>query len=319
MTMEKTKTTPRDFFLWAGATIAFYWSVIAFILLAFEYLNYLFPNLLSYYPASPYDTGIPYEMASVIVLLPLYLWLMHVIRKDAARDPSRKEVWVRRWAILLTLFLSGVAIAADLITILTSFLSGEALTTVFLLKAAVVLVVAIVVFAYFSADLKGYWEMYPSRKRYASIAVALIAIATIAGGFYVVGTPQQARLERFDVQKVNDLQVLQPQIVYYWQAKRVLPAKLGDIVASGVNSSIPLYDGQSGQQYGYQITGPRSFKLCATFNAANRTSVGLQTETREVQPIKGTGTTDNWDHKEGDVCFERTIDPAFYPPLQAGG
>ena len=59
--MDKPKTTPKDFFLWAGAIITFYWSVIAFILLTFDYINYTFPNALSYYPADPYQSGISYE------------------------------------------------------------------------------------------------------------------------------------------------------------------------------------------------------------------------------------------------------------------
>ena len=317
--MEKIKTTPRDFFLWAGAIVTFYWSVLAFIFLVFNYIDYAFPNLLAYYPSNPYDSGIPYEMASIIVLLPLYVWLMRLIRKDALRDPSRSELWVRRWAIILTLFVAGVAIAADLIALLTSFLRGEALTTAFLLKVLVVLLVAVGTFLHFSADLKGYWERQPLRKRYVGIAVGVLAAATIIAGFYIVGTPQQARLERFDVQKINDLQVLQPQIIYYWQAKRVLPKSLDDVNAPGVSTPLPLYDGQTGDLYEYEVTGPLSFKLCAAFNTASRPVVGVETQTREVQPIKGGGTTDNWQHEAGRVCFDRTIDPAFYPPLKAGG
>ena len=67
------------------------------------------------------------------------MFLMRLIRKSIAADPSRKEIWVRRWALILTLFVAGVAIAVDLITLLTTFLSGEALTTAFLLKVLVIL------------------------------------------------------------------------------------------------------------------------------------------------------------------------------------
>src|SRR3990167_7982518 len=132
--MEKPKTTAKDFFLWAGAMVAFYWSVIAYTFLVFDYINYVYPNVLAYYPADPYQSGISFEMASVIVLLPIYLLLMWLIHRDAARDPSRGEIWVRRWALILTLFVAGIAMAADLITLLTTFLSGEALTLAFMLK-----------------------------------------------------------------------------------------------------------------------------------------------------------------------------------------
>src|SRR3989338_7527177 len=214
--MDKPKITAKDFFLWAGAMVAFYWSVIAFIYLVFDYINYALPNALSYYPADPYQSGISYEMASIIVLLPLSMFLMRLIRTDISRDPSRKEIWVRRWALILTLFVAGIAIAVDLITLLTTFLNGEALTTAFLLKVLIILLIAAGVFMHFIADLKGYWDTFPERRNWVRIGVAVLAVATIVAGFFIVGTPAQARLARFDAQKVNDLQNIQYRVTNYY-------------------------------------------------------------------------------------------------------
>jgi len=57
------------------------------------------------------------------------------------------------------------------------------------------------------------------------------------------------------------------------------------------------------------------------FNAESR---GVQnaypaySETRVMAPVpegaKGM-TQDNWQHGSGQVCFDRNIDPSFYPPL----
>src|ERR1035437_4871969 len=220
--MDKPKTTAKDFFLWAGAMVAFYWSVIAFIMLTFDYINYAFPNALSYYPVDPYQSGISYEMASIIVLLPIYLLLMWLIHKDIANDPSRNEIWVRRWALILTLFVAGIAMAVDLITLLTTFLNGEALTAAFLLKVLIIFLIAAGVFMHFIADLKGYWDAFPKRRNMVRVGVAILAVATIVAGFFIVGTPAQARLQRFDAQKVSDLQNIQSQVVSYWQAKQKL-------------------------------------------------------------------------------------------------
>ncbi len=324
--MGKPKTTPKDFFLWAGATVAFYWSVIAFIFLIFDYINYTFPNALTYYPADPYQSGISYEMASIIVLLPLYMWLMKIIRADMSRDTSRKEIWVRRWALILTLFVAGVAIVVDLITLLTTFLNGEELTTAFLLKVLVIFLVAVGVFMHFIADLRGYWDMFPLRKRAVGIGVAILAVGAIIAGFFIVGTPAQARLARFDAQKVSDLQNIQSQITYYWQAKQKLPAVITDLNNSLSYGPLPV-DMQTGESYVYQTTGALSFKLCATFNAQSRGNQNTYSETRAVMPeapmpaqektalsVKGM-MQDNWQHGSGQVCFDRTIDPSFYPPL----
>ncbi len=316
--MDKPKTTAKDFFLWAGAMVAFYWSVIAFIFLVFNYIDYTFPNALAYYPADPYQSGISYQMASVIVLFPLYLLLVQLIRKDIVADPSRKEIWVRRWALILTLFVAGIAVAVDLITLLTTFLNGEALTTAFLLKVLVIFLISSGVFMHFIADLRGYWDAFPTRRTKVGIAVTVLAVITIGAGFFIVGTPAEARLARFDAQKVNDLQSIQSQVIYYWQAKRALPTTLTDLVSSLSYGSLPV-DPQTGESYGYQPTGTLSFKLCAAFNAESRGTQIVYSETRALapMPIDAKGMlADNWQHSAGSVCFDRTIDPSFYPPLK---
>src|SRR5882757_7208799 len=109
--MDKPKVTPKDFFLWVAAMIALYAAVVAFISLLFSYLNYAFPDPLSYYSGDPYSSGISYEMSSLIVLFPLFLVFMRVIRKAIQADASRAEVWIRRWAIYLTLFIAIATIA----------------------------------------------------------------------------------------------------------------------------------------------------------------------------------------------------------------
>jgi hypothetical protein len=334
--MEKPRTTPKDFFLWAGAMISLYWSVVAFIFLIFDYINFAMPNPLSYYPADPYQSSIPYDMASIIVLFPIYLALMWIIRRDIAKDPTRSEVWIRRWALIFTLFVAGVTAAVDLIVLLTTFLRGEELTLAFLLKVLVVLLVSAGAFMHFIADMWGYWTQYPSRKHLVGIGVSILAVVSIIAGFFIVGTPQQARLYRFDDQKVSDLQNIQYQVVSYYQQKQKLPATLADLADPISNTNTPT-DPQSGAQYEYAaapsvlppdpITGKPypapapQFELCAQFNKPTRTNRGLQNEVSSpVMPTSyGLKGSDNWQHAGGKVCFDRTIDPQRYPPATTPG
>ena len=95
--MDKPKVGPKDFFLWAGAMVALYWSIIAFITLLFEYIDTAFPDPLEYY-VDPYSGGIRFAMASLIVLVPVAILLMRFIRNDIARMPMKNELWVRRFA-----------------------------------------------------------------------------------------------------------------------------------------------------------------------------------------------------------------------------
>lgn len=309
--MNNARVTAKDFFLWVGAMIAFYWTAIAFIFLIFDYINYTFPNVLNYYPADPYQSGMSLEMASIIVLAPIYFGLSRLIRRDEALDPTRKELWIRRWGIILTLFVSGVAIAADVITLLTTFLNGEELTTAFLLKALVLLLVAGAVFMHFSVELRGYWDLYPSRRRSIGIAVAVLLVATIGAGFIIVGTPQAARQARLDTQRVNDLMNIDQRVTYYWQAKQALPATLGDIQDPMSYGPLPV-DPVSGNEYEYRKVSTYGYEVCADFASASR--VGYAESVPVPAGIKG--RQDSWAHGAGHACFSRTIDPSFYPPLK---
>jgi len=293
--------------------VSFYASAFAFLALMFDYINYSFPDALTYYPTNPYEGGIAYEMALFIVLGPLCILLMRLIHREIARDPSRGEISIRRWALYLVLFVAGATVVGDLITLLYTFLVGEEITTRFLLKVLVVLGVAAAGFMHFWADLRGYWEANPTKSKMVSVGVAVLGVVAIVAGFFIVGTPAAARLQRFDQQKIYDLQQIQSQVVQYWQAKQKLPATLADVMDPVVNNILPL-DPQTGQQYSYKTTSNLSFQLCAEFSAASTGSV--QNRYTEAMPVSlgGKPTQDNWQHAAGTVCFDRTIDPQRYPP-----
>ena len=322
--MDKPKVTPKDFFLWAGAMIALYISIFALISLLFDYINYVFPDVLNDY-VDPYSSSIRYEMAALIVLFPLFLLLIRLVRKDIIRTPEKRDLWIRRWVLYLTVFVAGAAVAGALITLINYFLGGE-ITTRFILKVLVVVLVAGAGFLHFLADIWGYWIQYPERARMIGWGAGLVVLASIAAGFLIMGSPTQIRLYRFDDQKVNDLTNIQYQVVNYWQAKERLPATLADLNDPLSGFIVPL-DPQTGEAYTYQATGRLSFKLCATFNAetqANSPSASRAMMTAPVPaaPIgstletKGSGLEQStWQHGVGETCFERIIDPERYPPF----
>jgi hypothetical protein len=308
--MDKPKAGPKDFFLWAGAMISLWGGVIAFIALVFDYINYAFPNPLEYI-SNPYQGGMPYEMASLIVLAPLFLILMRVIRRDIERDQSRNEIWVRRWALFLTLFIAGATIAVDLIVLITTFLGGEELSVRFLLKVALVLLVAGAGFLHFMADLWGYWKQNPNLVRWVNWAVAVLVVVTIVAGFFVVGTPQQAHRMRLDEQRVSDLQSIQSQVTYFYQQKRALPNSLSQLQDPLMGFTVPT-DPTTGAAYEYSKTADLSFQLCASFQEQ-----GTNQSYNYAYPKSPYGNVqDNWQHGVGRVCFERMIDPDFYPPTK---
>src|SRR3989338_2798934 len=333
--MDKPKVTPKDFFLWAGAMVALYVSVFSFITLLFEYINRAYPDALNYYYVDPYSGSIRFAIASIIVLFPVFLVVMRFIRKDIAEIPEKRDLWVRRWALFITVFAAGATVIIDLITLINYFLGGD-LTTPFVLKVLVVLLVAGGAFLHFLADVRGYWVEFPKRANMVGYAVALVALIAIVFGFFIMGTPSEIRMYRFDDQKVNDLTNIQYQIVNYWQQKEKLPAPLADLNDPISGFVVPV-DQQTDAQYVYEVTGKLSFKLCAEFNAESQTDsrisvsapvASLVTPPVKIDPITGARSVavqeggkmelgfeqSTWQHGKGLICFDRTIDPELYPP-----
>lgn len=314
--MEKLKVGPKDFFLWAGAMIAFYVSVFSFISLFFSYIDTAFSDPLNY-SYDPYSSGMRSAIASLIVLFPLFLLLMRLIRKDIQAEPRKSELWVRRWALVFTVFVAGFTITGDLVTLINYFLGGD-LTTRFVFKVLVVLLVASGGLMHFLADIWGYWIDHSRYARTIGWATCLLIVVSIAAGFLIMGTPGQIRLYRFDDQKVSDLQSIQYNVITYWQQHGTLPSSLTDLADPMSGYVVPL-DPQNGESYSYSAKGPFTFELCATFNALTQNDSPNMPRMNAV-PVNSSGGegvdlgTLGWLHTEGENCFVRTIDPARYPP-----
>lgn len=312
------KATPRDFFLWLGAIIALYGSITAFLALLFEYINRAFPDPLAGW-ADPYGSSIRFCSAVLIVLVPTMVVLLRVIRHTIQEDQSRATIWVRRWALVLTVFIASAVVAVDLITLLYSFFNGE-ISTRFLLKVAVVLLVAIGVSGHFLADLRGYWVLHPRRAHAVGLAVGLLALLAVAAGFLIAGSPHDARLLRYDEQKVSDLQGIQYQVVNHYQQKGELPGSLAETNDPLSSYMVPM-DPQTGMSYEYEIVDADgfSFRLCAAFNLPTPDTAGQGAYPIHDLSYAGPGMPldENWLHDTGRTCFDRTIDPDRYPQFDA--
>lgn len=305
-----SKTSPRDFFLWAGTVIALYGSVISLTTLLFEYVNRVYPDALAYY-GDPYGGAVRAAMAGVIVLIPTTLILLRIIRKSIQSEPGKADIWVRRWALVLTVFIAVAVILIDLITLITTFLGGE-LSIRFGFKVAIVLLVAAGVFMHFLADLKGYWIGNEKKALFVGIGVGILALLSVVAGFFIIGTPGEIRMLRYDEQKVADLQGIQYQVVNYYQQKEELPSSL-DALNDPISGYVTPVDPQSLEAYRYAVTGARTFELCATFNEPTPDMAGRGGYPARDMAYPSMPAEENWTHEAGERCFSRTIDPERYP------
>ncbi len=309
-----SKTSPKDFFLWLGAIVALYGSIISFITLLFEYIHYSFPDALAGY-GDPYGGAVRSAMSALIVLVPTLIALFYFIRKSISEEAGKAHIWVRRWAIVLTLFIATITILIDLIVLINTFLGGE-ISMRFGLKVLVVLLVALGVFLHFLADQRGYWLTNVKKANMIGIAVGILALLTVVSGFFIIGTPDDVRKLRFDDQKVQDLQSMQYQVLNYWQTKRTLPTVATELEDSLSGYTLPL-DPETDTPYVYKKTSVLTFELCATFNAQTTDTAGrgAYPTKNSVYPAFGGGVDENWQHEKGETCFSRTIDPERYPSL----
>ena len=280
-------------------------------MLLFQFVNLQIPDPLSYGSTEGARSMIRFAVSSIIIVFPVYLWVMRFLERSYAAEPGRKEIRIRKRLTYFTLFAAGLIIMGDLVALVNSFLNGE-LTTRFLLKILSVFLVAGVVFWYYYWDMK---DIKPASMPLFQWAVMVMVIVIVIGAFFFVGSPQTERLRKFDNQRVSDLQTIQWQIINYWQQKEKLPASLSVLEADPIGGFKAPKDLQTGVEYEYIIMGDLSFELCANFSLDTRLiqekampSFTPTTPAREF-PING-----GWEHGTGRKCFERTVDPELYPP-----
>ncbi|OGY59218.1 MAG: hypothetical protein A3H06_02315 [Candidatus Colwellbacteria bacterium RIFCSPLOWO2_12_FULL_44_13] len=130
-----------------------------------------------------------------------------------------------------------------------------------------------------------------------------IVLAALIVGVIAAGSPGEVRLKKIDEQRINTLQTLQWQVVSYWQNNEKLPKTIEELTAQGKMPPDPV----TGEPYEYEVTGEKTFKLCATFTTKKLSTQGLYIPQNE-----------NWDHKAGYVCFERLMSEELYPFIRTG-
>lgn len=299
----KPKTTPKDFFLWLGAMIALYVSATSLILLFHQYIDALLPDRAVVY-GDPYSGPIRFAFASLIVMFPLFVWFMRILHKDIRTNPEKKEIWVRRWMVFLTIFLAGLTMAIDVIATIYVYLQGD-LSVRFVLKALAILLVLGSGFWYFLEELKGTWERKAKLSMGIAAVVSAAVLISLGASFFIIGSPQTARLAKLDQQRLSDLQNIQWQVVSFWQQKEKLPASMADL-EDPLSGFVAPKDPETGEAYVYKAGEGMSFSLCATFS--------LESSDASDMTMPALPDDQNWKHGKGEACFERVIDPDRYPP-----
>jgi len=310
----QSKTTAKDFFLYLGIIIGLYVSSVSFLMLIFQIVDKVFP-LAGEYTGS-IDYAIRSCLAALIIFFPAFVYILFVANKDLKANPEKKDMWVRRWMIFLTLFIAGLTIAIDLSTLIYRFLGAEDLTLRFFLKVFFVLAVAITIFKFTLKDLK---RTSFEIAKWMKISVGIVSVVTLSAivyGIVIIGSPSAQRAKMMDETRVNDLSSIQSQIVYsQWENKGTVPASL-DALKDPISGYTLPTDPETKANYEYTMLSKNSFELCAIF----KTEVGTTTinsitgkQVSSPYPYGNGMINENWQHGIGRTCFTRTIDEKLYP------
>lgn len=305
------KSSARDVFSYLLLISMFYTGVVSFIALLWQYVNVLLPDPLDFYYTGALNI-IRNSMSALIIVWPVVIGMSWLINKDIREDKDKKNLWIRKWLLYLTLFISAITIIVDLITLTNSFLGGE-LTTRFGLKVLIVLTVAVAVFWYYMWELKRDAVLKTQVTKIAAIVSAVLIAGFVVTGFFIVGSPKEQRAIKMDNQRISDLQIIQSQMIYYWQQKERLPQNIEALKDPLYGIDLPK-DPVSGTNYEFILTGDLSFKLCATFDTVSRTDNQLGAISAPMIDYRmgEKVVSENWLHDAGYTCFERSIDPELY-------
>ncbi len=333
--MNRPKLNTGFFFLCLGLIITLITTVVSFLNLVFGTLNKRFPDVLNanyQYGYSTYDyEGMRMALATLIIFFPVFLIISYFWDKYTKGHMGLWDKALRKWLIYGILFISAVVVMGDLVALIKYFIAGE-ITTRFILKVVVTLVVALTVGKFYIFQLLDN-KVFGFKFRsgwIASIFSTILVVGAVVYSFMIMGSPMKQRDLRLDDRRVNDLQTIQYQVINYWQQKEELPKDLATLASPLTGFSLPVDpEFEKGNTYEYSIIDDLKFELCASFALPmpkgwreygdGRVYPMMAYEGKDIAvsssyPYPDGGMNESWDHMAGMTCFERTIDPDFYPP-----
>jgi hypothetical protein len=133
--------------------------------------------------------------------------------------------------------------------------------------------------------------------RVLAVGVTVAMVVAVALGLWTMGPPSHQRALRLDSARVRQLYMLDSMLVLRYATKKTMPSTLIEVDPNSANRLDPV----SGQPFEYSVTGPGSFRLCATFDAAseNMARSGLYEFPSGAE----------WKHPAGRFCFDRPVKP----------
>ncbi len=331
--LPKVKTGIKDFFLYVGFFAVLYTLIGNFINFTFSVINSVYPDY-QYGFRDPYASSIRMSVAIMIVLTPILIGLARKMHKDIRENADRANIWVRRWGFYITLAVTIITLASDLVALIYNFLGGE-MSPRFIWKVVVLGIISGIMWLYTHSEIKGTFSASPKKGLITSIALGVSVIAVAVIGISLTGSPSFLRQVKDDNTRESNLSTIQYRVIDYYRNKGELPISLSKITEGDPNATVLPVDPKTGVEYGYSVLPPKiqdgatfvSFNLCADFEQDGTADDKVQKSGRaggvaspQALPIPTvpmydydyyggkTKAVDYDNHPKGQKCFVVEID-----------
>src|SRR5579859_4602627 len=136
----------------------------------------------------------------------------------------------------------------------------------------------------------------------ALLYMTILSVVAVVYGFSIIPSPTAEQKVATDHKRVVDLANIQASVDDYFNSNNVLPPSLSEVTTNANDNTTPLekIDPQTKQPYVYQVTGPYSYQLCATFTSSSYNESPNMDDT--VNPDYSTYSSD-FKHPAGYFCF----------------
>jgi len=149
----RTSLSAREAFMYLLLFSTMYVVAFEFGSLLFDFINRALPDPATSLNDRFQRESIRFSVSSLIVALPVFLYMSRLTNRETTLDPTKRMSPVRRWLTYLTLFIAAGVLIGDVTTLVYSLLGGE-LTPRFVLKVLVVGAIAGTVFWFYVSDLR---------------------------------------------------------------------------------------------------------------------------------------------------------------------
>lgn len=270
---KRVSSSPRDAFLHLVALTALYNAAFATGAVLFVLIDRWLPLPID--RAFFWKGTLRWAAATLLVSLPILAIAHRTINRDAVRNPIARLTPIYRFLAYLTLLVTALVMAGDLVCVVINFLRGDA-TLRFALKALAVLAIAGGVHLWYSSDLRREESLTgnaarslpppPRWRNWVARTGGATAVAALVAALVLSGNPLHARRLRLDETRIQHLRSIQQAVESYHDRHGTLPATLEELRADPGTFIDYLADPVTAEPYGFRRTGERAYELTATFD-----------------------------------------------------